>query len=202
MKIVTEPSIITPNSLDSEEEEEQLSDIPSKLLKCISVRPGIRYRELLRLAGLTNGVLTYHTSSLEKSGHIKVDRNNKSHTTRYYPNYISAEQSKIIGYIRINTVRQIIQCIIEYNNNSCTFNEIVEYTKRSASTISWHLKRLKDAGIVSVQYSSRHHHQHCYHYQHVYKLVNIELVTDVLYKYKESLIDKVVNNYIEIIEDL
>jgi predicted transcriptional regulator len=54
--------------------EQEFSDIPSKLLKYISVHPGIRYRELLRLAGLTNGVLTYHISSLKKSGQITVDR--------------------------------------------------------------------------------------------------------------------------------
>jgi predicted transcriptional regulator len=92
--------------------EQEFSDIPSKLLKYISVHPGIRYRELLRLAGLTNGVLSYHISSLKKSGQITVDRNNKSNTTRYYRNDISAEQSKIIGYIRINTIRQILLCLL------------------------------------------------------------------------------------------
>ena len=170
----------------SNHEEKSLNDIKSKLLKHISEHPGIRYRELLRLAGLTNGVLTYHISSLERSGQITIDRNNKSKTTRYYPNNVSEEQSKIIGCIRINTVRQIIQCIIE-NNNRCTFSEIVEYTKKSPSTISWHLTRLKDAGIISVEYSRCHHHdlQYYYHYQHTYKVINIELVTDILCKYRE-----------------
>jgi predicted transcriptional regulator len=129
-------------------DDEELCDIESKLLKSINTQPGIRYRELLRLFGLTNGVLTYHISTLEKSRQIIVDRNNRTKVTRYYSNYIPVEESGIIGHIRNNTARQIILCILEHNNSSCTFNEIVQYTKRSPSTTSWHLKRLKDAGIV------------------------------------------------------
>jgi SpoVK/Ycf46/Vps4 family AAA+-type ATPase len=32
------------------------------------------------------------------------------------------------------------------------FNEIVEHLKKASSTTSWHLKRLKEAGIVYVRY--------------------------------------------------
>ncbi|MBV9178103.1 MAG: winged helix-turn-helix transcriptional regulator [Nitrososphaeraceae archaeon] len=191
MEIMAEPGNTALN-------KEVLNDIQSKLLKYIRRQSGVRYRELLRLAGLSNGVLTYNILSLEKSNHIIVDRNSKSNITRYYPNSIPTEQSNIIGHIRIYTARQIILCMLEYNK-PCTFNEIVKYTNKAQSTISWHLKRLKDAGIVSVQYS--HHHQY-HQYLQLYKLTDGELVTDVLYKYKESFMDKVVNNYTEIVEDL
>jgi predicted transcriptional regulator len=189
------------NFSDGDEEEEGLCHIEHKLLKSINAQPGIRYRELLRLFGLTNGVLTYHISSLERSQQIIVDRNNKSKVTRYYTNYIPAEESCIIGHIRNDTARQIILCIVEHNNRLCTFNDIVRYTKRSPSTISWHLKRLRDAGIVvSVRYSGQaQYNGHC---QYLYKVIDMELVTNVLSKYKESFADKVLNNYTEIIEDL
>jgi predicted transcriptional regulator len=49
-----------------EQEEDQLSEVQNKLIK----QPGIRYRELLRLSGLSNGVLTYHIANLEKFGRI------------------------------------------------------------------------------------------------------------------------------------
>jgi len=187
MKIMTEAT--TANSSNYEE----LNDIQSKLLKHIKENPGIRYRELLRLTGLVNGVLTYHISSLEKSIQIRVDRNNNSRTTRYYANDIPTEQSNIIGYVRIEATRQIILFILEHNH-PCTFNEIVEHTKKSPSTVSWHLKRLKDAGIVSLRYG----HQN----QQLYTATDEGLVADVLYRYKESFVDKVVNNYTQIIEEL
>jgi hypothetical protein len=66
--------------------DDEECDIESKLPKSINTQPGIRYRELLRLFGLTNGVLTYHISTLEKSRQIIVDRNNKTKATRYYSN--------------------------------------------------------------------------------------------------------------------
>ena len=39
----------------------------SEILKHIVKNPGVRYRELLRLTGLANGVLSYHLKILEES---------------------------------------------------------------------------------------------------------------------------------------
>ena len=167
----------TPNSSNYEE----LNDTQSKLLKHIKENPGIRYREWLRLTGLVNGVLTYHISSLEKSIQIRVDRNNNSRTTRYYATDIPTEQSNIIGYFRIDATRQIILFILEHNHPR-TFNEIVEHTKKSPSTVSWHLKRLKDAGIVSLRYG--HQNQ-----QSIQRQMG-GLVADGRYRYKESFVIK------------
>ena len=51
-----------------------LDDIKTKIYNIISQTPGIRYRQLLRLTGRANGVLTYHLTRLEKSKYIKADR--------------------------------------------------------------------------------------------------------------------------------
>jgi predicted transcriptional regulator len=171
-------------------DDEKLEDsIQSKLLKHIDEYPGIRYRELLRLADLVNGVLTYHLSLLERSTQIRVNRS-KAKTTRYYPINITPEESEVIGYIRNEPIRRIISFILEHN--ICTFNEIVDYTNKAPSTISWHLKKLKDAGIISVQYGQ---------YQ-LYRVTNREVVAEILYKYRQSFVEQVVDNYTEIIEEL
>lgn len=73
---------------------------------------------------------------------------------------------------------------------SCTFNDIIEYTDKAPSTISWQLKRLKDAGIVSFRYFNKHH---------VLRLSNSEAVAEILYKYK---VDKILDNYTDIVESL
>ena len=177
---------------ENEEQKEYQSDLQSKLIRYIKGQPGIRYRELLRLSGLSNGVLTYHITNLEKSRQIIADRNTNNKVTRYYPNGIPIEETDIIGHIRNNASRQIILFILEHD--SCTFNEIVEYTKKAPSTISWHLKRLKDSGIISVFYTGR-----C---QRLYKVRDFESITNVLSTYKESFSDTIIDNYTEIIEDL
>jgi predicted transcriptional regulator len=168
---------------------EELNEIQVKLMQYIDKNPGIRYRELLRLTSLANGVLTYHLKLLERSSLINVDRK-KIRTTRYYTVNIPTEESDLIGYFRNDIVKQIIVFILEHE--LCTFDEIVERIKKSPSTMSWHLKRLKDAGIISVYYGK---------YQ-LYKVTNREIVAEVLYKYKESFAARIIDNYTEMIDEL
>jgi predicted transcriptional regulator len=56
----------------------RLDKLKNIILNCIYENPGIRYREILKLTGLSNGVLEYHLKI------INVDRH-KSKITRYYP---------------------------------------------------------------------------------------------------------------------
>jgi predicted transcriptional regulator len=166
----------------------QPADIKLLLLEQIEHTPGIRYRELLRQTGLVNGVLTYHLAALEKANVIKVDRGLR--ITRYYPVNISEKESAILKYVRHEPIRQIVLFILEHDMP--TFNEIVDHTGKAPSTVSSHLKRLKEAGVVSVRYGE------C----HLYRLVDRDLVAEVLSKYKASFVDKVVDNYSQMIEEL
>jgi DNA-binding transcriptional ArsR family regulator len=162
---------------------------PDLLLKLIEREPGIRYRELLRSTDLSNGVLTYHLSVLEKSGMIRADRQ-QARITRYYPVNIPENESQVLGYIRHEPIREIVSFILL--QDSCTFSEIVDYTGKAPSTVSAHLKRLREAGILSVRYGE---------YQ-LYSLANRDLVAEVLSKYRATFADKVVDNYIEMLDEL
>ena len=163
-------------------------DIKALLMNQIEQIPGIRYRELLRLTGLVNGVLTYHLAALEKANVIKVDRG--SRITRYYPVNVSEKESAILKFVRHEPIRQIVLLILDQDMS--TFNEIVNHTGKAPSTVSCHLKRLKEAGIISVRYGE---------YQ-LYRIVERDFVAEVLSKYKESFVDKVVDNYIQMVEEL
>lgn len=161
------------------------------LLMHINNIPGLRYRELLRLTKLSNGVLAYHLSGLEKTSRIRVDRQRENKATRYYSISIPTQESDILRQLRNNVPRQIIKFILDHD--LCTFNEIEEHLAKAASTVSWHLKRLKEAGLISVKYGGE--------YQ-LYHIMNPELVSDVIYKYNKSFVDAVVNNYTAMVEEL
>ena len=75
----------------------------------------------------------------------------------------------------------------------CTFNEIVERTGKAASTVSSHLKRLRNDQIVSVKYGE---------YYQLYVIVEKDLVSEIISKYRASFVDKVVENYAAIMEEL
>ena len=163
-------------------------DTKTILLRHIEENPGIRYRELLRMAGLVNGVLTYHLAALEKTGAVKVDR--QARMTRYYPVNIPDSESAVLKFVRHDPIRQIVLFMLDHD--LCTFNEIVGHTKKAPSTVSSHLKRLKKAGIVSVRYGE---------YQ-LYRLTEKDLVAEVLSKYRASFADRVIDNYAEMVEEL
>ena len=167
----------------------ELASTQILLMKHIEQTPGIRYRELLRLTGLVNGVLTYHLSALERANVIKVNR--ESRITRYYPVSVSDQESAILKFIRHEPIRQILLFILEHD--MCAFNEIVDHTRKAPSTVSSHLKRLREAGVVLVRHGEFHQ---------LYHVVERDLVAEVLSKYTASFTDKVVDNYTEMLEEL
>jgi DNA-binding transcriptional ArsR family regulator len=167
----------------------ELASTQILLLKHIEQTPGIRYRELLRLTGLVNGVLTYHLAALERANVIKVNR--ESRMTRYFPVSVSDQESAILKFIRHEPIRQILLFILEHD--MCTFNEIVDHTRKAPSTVSSHLKRLREAGVVLIRHGE---------YHQLYRVAERDLVAEMLSKYTTSFVDKVVDNYSEMLEEL
>jgi DNA-binding transcriptional ArsR family regulator len=164
-------------------------DSQAILLKGIEENPGIRYRELLRLTGFVNGVLSYHLLALERANVIKVNR--EPRMTRYYPLSISYKESAILKFVRHEPIRQILLFILEHDK--CTFNEIVDHTGKAPSTVSSHLKRLRGAGIILIRHGE---------YHQLYRVAEGDLIAEVLSKYTASFTDKVVDNYTEMLEEL
>jgi predicted transcriptional regulator len=153
------------------------------ILDHIKRSPGIRYRELLRLSGLTNGALEYHIKILEKTQKIKVDRLH-GRRPKYFPLDMQSEETSIMGQIRNKSSRQIVLFILEHD--LCTFGEILEHMKKAPSTISWHLKRLSESGIITIIHGQE---------LQLYRIFNVQLVSDVLSKYKYCFSDKIANEY-------
>ena len=103
-------------------------DTKSVILENIYKTPGIRYKELLRLTRLKNGVLSYHLTILERLSKIRIDRYN-NRVTRYYIVNIPKEESDIIGYFRNKVTRKMAIFILQHD--SCIFNEIVDHVNKA-----------------------------------------------------------------------
>ena len=166
-------------------------DLRKNIYNCICENPGIRYRELIRLVGTTNGVLSYHLGILEKNGEIRVERQNNNRVTRYYIVNVPKEDSDIIGYFRSRVIRSIIFFVLK--NEFCTFNEIVDHVEKAPSTISWHIKRLREAGIISTNYGND---------RFIYSITDKLIINRVLLEYKETFTDRIIENYSDIIDKL
>ena len=90
----------------------------------------------------------YNLNLLNNSGMVTVNKVNVG-VTRYFSRDVSALESNVIGLLRQNTTRKIIVYMLKYG--TCHFNDIVNYTHKAPSTISWHLSRLKDSNIIREQ---------------------------------------------------
>ncbi|HEY7079974.1 MAG TPA: ArsR family transcriptional regulator [Nitrososphaeraceae archaeon] len=160
------------------------------VLNYINIHPGIRYRELLRLSGFGNGVLSYHLLILERKGKIRVHRI-RNKMTRYYLTQIPDKDTKMLSFLKNNMARQLVLYIL--NHDMCSFNSIVECSGKAPSTISWHLNRLRDTGIISVEAAER---------SQLYTIVNKKEVKKILSRYKQVFMDKSVDTFVEMINQL
>ena len=181
-----------------------LPKLEQKLLVCIDENPGIRYRELLRLIKFPNGVLSYHIDKLEKMHLVNVER--KTRITRFFARNISNEIMVILGNLRSQTSYQIIKLLYQKGPNSQ--QEIVRYTRKAASTISWQMKKLLADNIICIKDKEFNYYENkdfSYKIQYkkikLYDLQNRSLVNDLIDR-TNKYIDSMVNNYSEMVNSL
>lgn len=148
----------------------------SRIRKLIRESPGIRYRQLQRTTGLSNGSLSYILRKLEGSRRIIVNRT--SNATAYYPKDIKVTELHLIENLRNNIDRRIVEYLLEQDQS--TFYDIVNHSKRAPSTISWHLNRLKNRKlIISTYYGSK---------SQTYKIMNKNTVSRIFSKHTRKFV--------------
>jgi DNA-binding transcriptional ArsR family regulator len=177
-----------------------LPKLQQKLLLSIDENPGIRYRELLRLINSSNGVLSYHVNRLEKMDLVIVERS--ARMTRFFPRNISDEIMGVMGSLRNQTSYEIIKLL--HDRGPISQQEIIKYTRKAASTISWHMKKLLDDNIVCIKDKNiiydgnndvgiKTQHKKL----NLYELLNRNIVNGLIYK-TNNYIDSTINNYSDI----
>jgi DNA-binding transcriptional ArsR family regulator len=75
-----------------------------------------------------------------------------------------------------------------------TFSEIVDDIEKAPSTVSWHIKRLKEVVILQIIHGEER--------LYLYRLMDRRIATQILLKYEQSFADKIVDNYTEMIDKL
>ena len=69
-----------------------------KIILGIQSNPGIRFRELMKMLGITNGILSYYITKLEKIGTVNVQR--KSGVSRFFMPDLTDDELILIQYLR------------------------------------------------------------------------------------------------------
>ncbi len=159
-----------------EQRELLLLDTRRKILEAIYRHPGVHFRELERLTGLATGQLEYHLDKLMKAGLVEAEEDGRY--VRYFPTEASEEIRTILTLARRPTVSEILAYLLE--NGEATGDELRRAVGVSASAITWHMKRLVDAGVVTKLPMGR---------KVVYRLRNPEAVARALEIQEHGLLD-------------
>jgi predicted transcriptional regulator len=117
----------------------------------IRAHPGAHVRGIAKVLHLATGDLQYHIFWLEKHGFVKTRR---SGFYRFvYPAMVFQEgQEVLLGVLTQETQREILLCLL--HDPTITQGGLARSLGHSQPTISWHLERLMQTGLVGKKRTS------------------------------------------------
>jgi len=160
-----------------------------EIISIIEKNPGIKFREIMRETGLKNGVLSYHARKLEENGSVKIER--KLGETRFYPLFVTTEESLVISSLRRDTQKYILLSLLD--GKSVSFSEIVQKVKKAPSTVSTFLAKLVEDGLVEVKIIEL---------KKVYFLKNPDMVHEIIKRYSPVLLERSAYNFADTFSNL
>jgi DNA-binding MarR family transcriptional regulator len=118
----------------------------------IRAHPGAHVRGMAKDLHVGTGDLQYHLFWLEKHGFVKT---RKSGFYRFvYPTMVFQEKQEVLlGVLSQETPREILLCLLR--DPTRTQGELARRLGHSQPTVSWHMDRLIQLGVVSKKRTSR-----------------------------------------------
>ena len=132
--------------------EGSINATQQEILDYISKHPGVHLRQICRELNLAMGNVQYHAYRLERAGRISSAR--RGFYRFYYPAALFGEKQRdVLSVLSLGTPRELLLHLI--NKPDSSQDELARGVGVSQPTVSWHLKRLVDLGIVEKQQAGR-----------------------------------------------
>jgi len=118
----------------------------------IRAHPGSHVRGMAKELGIATGDMQYHLLWLERHGLVKTKR---SGFYRFvYPTMVFKEvQEVLLGVLSQETPREILLCLLR--DPTMTQGDLARSLGHSQPTVSWHMDRLIQLGVVSRKRTNR-----------------------------------------------
>ena len=122
------------------------------ILDYITAHPGVHLRQICRDLGLGMGNVQYHIDRLERDRRISSMR--RGLYRFFYPATLFGDrQREVLSVLSLDTPRALLLNIIEKPESSQ--EELATAIEVSQPTVSWHLKRLVNLGILQREQTGR-----------------------------------------------
>lgn len=123
-----------------------------RIFAAVERTPGVHFRDLLADLEYAQGTLQYHLQTLAEEGLVEVSDDGKY--TRYYPaSEFEAADRTVMNALRRTYSRRIIAHLLA--DGPLSTSDLAERIDKSDSTVSWHLSKLAEAGLVEKERDGR-----------------------------------------------
>jgi len=147
------------------------NDIRTNVYAFILKNPGLHMSALSRKMSIPKSTLNYHLNCLIKDGYI-AQMPDGIYIRYYIRNTIGERDKKLISIIRQNIPYRIL--LLLFLDPDATQIQLSKYLDRHPTTISFHIDKLIELGIIEGIVCGNHIHYH---------LKNPEQVSDLVCKY-------------------
>ena len=155
-----------------------------KIFELISSSPGLHKREIARELKMSLSTVDYHLHYMEKRKIVSAKRDGKY--KRYFvAEKTEAEDKRLMPLLRQETPRRIIIFLLQ--NPRAIHKEICREVKKAPSTVSFHLKKLIENGIIEEISLGK---------ERAYVVKNPEKVADLIITYRSTFLDKAVDKFV------
>lgn len=142
-----------------------------KIYDLVSRNPGLHLSKIAEILKMRTSLVEYHLLFLKKNNAIRVVK--QSGYTRYYvEGSIGISDKKTLSILRQEIPLQVVIYLIK--NDDSPHKDILKNVDVSPSTLSYHLKKMTDNGIIHLNEDKKN----------VYTLSNKEEIVKLLMNYK------------------
>lgn len=169
------------------DDEEDILNLETRkeIFEHVQANPGIHFSQLKRDLNMETGLLQHHLRTLEDHD-ILTSEDHQGKRRLFVAQELDEEERAILSLLRYETTRHILLFLLE--ETTARNRAIAEELGVSPPTVSWHVSRLVENGIVSEVQDGR---------TTCYTVTDEELTMQLLVRYQESFVDRAVDNVLD-----
>ncbi len=169
-------------------EEEEVLGLERRraVYQFIRSHPGFHMRALEKRLNISLGDLRYHLDYLERKKLI-TSRSDGYRKTYFSVRDVRLQDRDMLALLRQRTPRKIVLHLLR--KRMAGFEDLCDALKVSKSTLSFHMKKLTDSGMIQVRKEER---------RSQYSLGREEDVARLLITYKKTFFDEAVDRALEV----
>jgi predicted transcriptional regulator len=156
-----------------------------RIFAAVRDAPGVHFRELQRLLGMSVGQLEYHLHTMECDGQLKAVE--ERYYKRYYTPEVDSRDKDLLAVLRQENPRRILMHVML--NPGVGHGELASAVSMSPSSLSFYIGDMVTKGVLAREKDGRASR---------YTVLETGRVSRALVAYQAGFLDKLVDRFISV----